>query len=144
MKYAFVKLNETAHAITRLCDALNVSTSGYYDWVKRPLSQQEQERRTLLTHITTIHHEVKQRYGSPRMHLELVDRGHTVSKGRVERIMHTYDIKASRSRRHKRTIAHRGVVAPVENILDRQFRARQPNTKCIVRVRSYISHLNIL
>jgi len=131
VKYAFIKLNETSHAITRLCDALDVSRSGYYNWLERPHSQQAQERRKLLTHITTIHHEVKQRYGSPRMHLELVERGHQVSKGRVERIMHTYDIKASRSRRHKRTIAHRGVVAPVDNILDRQFRARQPNTKWV-------------
>ena len=131
MKYAFIKDHECDYAIVRLCDVLNVSTSGYYDWLNRSPSQQAQERKTLLKQITLLHDEVKQRYGSPRMHVELVERGHHVSKGRVERIMKAHDIKAKRSRRHRRIIAHRTVVEPIDNVLNREFRAHMPNEKWV-------------
>ena len=110
---------------------LQVSTSGYYDWLHRPLSRQAQERKNILTKIKAIHIEVKERYGSPRMHIELVENGLSVSKGRVERIMRTHEIKAKRSKRHKRIISHRAAIAPVENILDRQFRTDLPNKKWV-------------
>jgi len=131
VKYAFIKDHECDYAIVRLCDVLNVSTSGYYDWLNRSPSQQAQERKTLLKQITLLHDEVKQRYGSPRMHVELVERGHHVSKGRVERIMKAHDIKAKRSRRHRRIIAHRTVVEPIDNVLNREFRAHMPNEKWV-------------
>lgn len=131
MKYAFIKDNERFFAITRLCDVLDVSASGYYDWLQRSPSRQENERKELLAHITRIHHEVKERYGSPRMHVELREQGHEVSKGRVERLMRAHNIKAKRSRRHKRTIEHRDAVAPVDNILNREFSTTQPNNKWV-------------
>lgn len=131
MKYAFIKDHRSKYTIIRLCEILDVSSSGYYDWLERPLSRQAQERNILLTQITTIHGEVKQRYGSPRMHIELIERGHVASKGRVERIMHDNDIKAKRSRRHKRTIEHREVTAPVDNILNREFSTNKPNKKWV-------------
>ena len=131
MKYAFVKDNAPQHAITRLCDALSVSTSGYYDWLHRKPSQQAQERKALLNKIENIHAEVMENYGSPRIHIELVERGNEVSKGRVERVMHKYDIKAKRARRHKRTYEHRDVIAPVENILNREFFTPEPNKKWV-------------
>jgi len=70
-------------------------------------------------------------YDSPRMHIELVERGHDVSKGRVERLMRKHDIKAKRARRHKRTYEHRDVVVPVENILNREFFTHKPNRKWV-------------
>jgi len=131
VKYAFIKENESQHAITRLCDALSVSTSGYYDWSHRLPSQQAQERQSLLKTIISIHTEVMENYGSPRMHKELVESGHEVSKGRVERVMRKHDIKAKRARRHKQTYEHRDVIVPVENILNREFSTPVPNKKWV-------------
>ena len=131
MKYAFIQEHQSSHPIVRLCEVLKVSTSGYYNWLDRPLSRQAQERKKLLSHILAVHIKVKERYGSPRMHIELIENGHCVSKGRIERIMRTHDIKAKRSKRHKRIIAHRTVAAPVENILDRQFHTNLPNKKWV-------------
>ena len=70
-------------------------------------------------------------YGSPRMHIELVEQDNKVSKGRVERLMRAYNIKAKRARRHKRTIEHREVIAPVDNILNREFSTTKPNKKWV-------------
>lgn len=131
MRYAFIKDHISRYAITRLCDVLNVSTSGYYDWLDRQPSKQEQERKTLLIKIIKIHHEVMESYGSPRMHFELVEQGNNVSRGRVERIMRAHDIKAKRARRHKRTIEHKEDIAPVDNILNREFSTAKPNKKWV-------------
>jgi len=131
VKYAFIKEHDSQHAVVRLCDALSVSPSGYYDWLRRKPSKQVQERCELLNNITRIHAEVMENYGSPRMHIELVEQGHDVSKGRVERLMHQHRIKAKRSKRHKQTYEHRDVIAPVENILNREFSAHKPNKKWV-------------
>ena len=79
MKYAFIKENESQHVITRLCNALSVSTSGYYDWLHRLPRKQAQERKALLKTIVSIYTEVMENYGSPRMHIELIESGHEVS-----------------------------------------------------------------
>ena len=131
MRYAFIKTQTSHYAVTRLCDVLKVSTSGYYDWYNRKPSKQAQERKTLLSKMRNIHQEVMENYGSPRMHIELVEQGNNVSLGRVERIMRTYNIKAKRARRHKRTIEHREDIAPVDNILNREFSTTKPNKKWV-------------
>ena len=131
MKYAFIKEHTDHYPTSRLCKVLGVSPSGYYDWFNRKPSKQALEREGLLSLIKIIDAEVMSNYGSPRMHFELVDRGHAVSEGRVQRVMHTNDIKAKRARRHKRTYKHRDVIAPVDNVLDRQFCAKGPNEKWV-------------
>ena len=131
MKYAFIKEHGTQYAVIRLCEALSVSPSGYYDWLHRKPSKQSQERRALLNKIVDIHADVMENYGSPRMHIELIERGYNASKGRVERLMRKHDIKAKRARRHKRTYEHRDVIAPVDNILNREFSTHTPNKKWV-------------
>lgn len=131
MKYAFIKEHTSQYAVIRLCKALGVSPSGYYDWRDRKPSKQALERKTLLEQIEVIHTDVMENYGSKRMHVELIEDGCDVSKGRVERIMKQHNIKAKRSKRHKRTYQHREVIAPVENILDRKFSANRPDQKWV-------------
>ena len=54
------------------CRVLNVSRSGYYDWLGRLDSPRVQENELLLKQIRQIHHESRGTYGSPRVHAELV------------------------------------------------------------------------
>jgi len=131
VKCAFIKRHADVHAVTRLCEVLGVSRSGYYDWRKRKISQRGQENRSLVSRIRTIHSQVMETYGSPRMHAELVAQGQSVSLGRVERLMRENQIQAKQARRHKRTHQHREGQAPEENILDRQFYALEPNRKWV-------------
>ena len=131
MKYAFIKQHADVHAVTRLCEILGVSSSGYYDWRNRKVGQRSRENQALVGQIKTIHSQVMETYGSPRMHAELTAQGQQVSLGRVERLMRENLIQAKQSRRHKRTYQHREGQAPEENILDRQFYALEPNRKWV-------------
>jgi transposase InsO family protein len=110
-----------------MCDALEVSASGYYAWASRPDSPTQRRRRELLGAIEAVHAEVKQRYGSPRMAAELNARGHDCSENTVAKLMRSSGIKARMPRRFVRTTDsdHRPPVAP--NVLDRDFEPSGPN-----------------
>ncbi|MGH3566463.1 MAG: IS3 family transposase, partial [Pseudonocardia sp.] len=67
---------------------LNVSRSGYYDWLSRLDSPRVQENMVLLKQIREIHEESCGTYGSPRVHAELVlGLGLPVNLKRIARLM---------------------------------------------------------
>lgn len=115
----------------RLCEVLGVSRSGYYHWLSRAPSLRAQANERLLIEIRDIHTQVYKSYGSPRMCIELRDRGFSASRGRVERLMRAHGIRAERSNRHRRCRRHRETQAPEPNRLARQFHASAPNEKWV-------------
>ena len=85
-----------------LCQALGVSTSGYYNWRER---LECPARRTVFDEFLTeqireIHTQSRGTYGSPRVHAELVlGEGIHVGKKRVERLMRRAGIEGIYRRR---------------------------------------------
>lgn len=131
MKYAFIKDEQQHHSVQRLCRILNVSRSGYYDWLDRQPSPRALANQALLGKLKTLYQQHKGRYGSPRIHAALLQQGEKVSRGRVERLMKQYNIKAQRSKRHKRVYFQREQQQAAPNVLSRQFTANQPNQKWV-------------
>lgn len=70
-----------------LCRWLGVSTSGFYAWRGRRVSARAVEDRRLLEEITRVYWSSEGRYGSPRVYKALKERGFSVGKKRVERLM---------------------------------------------------------
>ena len=77
-----------------MCRVLHVSPGGYYDWRGRPASAKTDRREALVIAIKAIHGEVKARYGSPRIHAELVARGEPCCVNTVARLMRREGIAA--------------------------------------------------
>lgn len=110
-----------------MCDALDVSTSGYYDWRNRGPSDREKKDARLLEEIERIWEESRRTYGSPRIHRKLQDKGYTVGRNRVARLMRENDIRAKQATvtKHKTTLSgHNKPVA--DNVLERDFQGREP------------------
>ena len=76
MTFRFIDRHRRRWPVAVMCDTLAVSPAGYYAWRHRPVSPRRQRRDDLTAQIRTVHAEVKARYGSPRVHAELVARGH--------------------------------------------------------------------
>lgn len=131
MKYAFIKKQSAYHQYSLLCEVLDVSRSGYYDWLYRKPSKRAIANRDLLSKVKVLHAEHKQRYGSPRIHAALVQQGEQVSKGRVERLMREHQLVARRVKRHKRVYIQREQQKSAPNILSRDFSAPAPNRKWV-------------
>ena len=73
----------------------------------------------------------KHRYGSPRIHRDLLEEGEAVSRKRVIRLMQDDDLVARRRKRFKCTTMsdhHHPVAA---NVLDREFTAEAPNRRWV-------------
>ena len=63
---------KSQHAITTLCQVLEVSASGYYDWEKRKScpSPRTQQEALLGVQMARIHQESRQTYGAPRVQMQ--------------------------------------------------------------------------
>ena len=106
---------------------MEVSTSGYYHWRRRPESARKQHNRRLLVEIKTIHRQSRKTYGSPRMHRELKDRGLCCGKKRVARLMRLHGIQAKQTRRFKATTDSAHTLPVAQNVLARQFTPAGPD-----------------
>jgi putative transposase len=82
------------------CRVLGVSTSGYYEWVKRPPSRRDLEDAYLLNTIIEVHQAARATYGVRRVHAELVlGREHRVGRRRVARLMRCHGLAGVHRRR---------------------------------------------
>src|SRR5260221_7990127 len=80
---------KTEHPIRSLCAVLEVSSSGYYDWVARQTQPgpRAQENVRLAAQILQIHQASRQTYGSPRIQFELSQTGQVHGRNRIARLM---------------------------------------------------------
>src|SRR2546427_114629 len=69
----------------------------------------------------------RRRYGSPRIHAELVDRGHRTSRKRVARLMRGRGLTARRRHRFRVTTHSRHPFPIAPNVLARQFERAAPD-----------------
>ena len=127
MKFAFIAVEKAHFPVRALCATLGVSRAGFYAWHDRPPAPRTQADERLGLEITTIHAESRQRYGSPRIHAELLDRGYRTSRKRVARLMRHHHIAARRRRRYRVTTDSRHSFPVVPNILARQFEQPTPD-----------------
>jgi putative transposase len=132
--FSFIQAHQEVWPVTVLCDTLGVSPAGFYAWRQRPLSVQEQRRDALVVHIQGIHSEVKQRYGSPRIHAELQARGHDCCVNTVAKLMHDNDIRAKTARKFRNTTDSNHPLPVADNVLDRQFDPQGPNEKWVTDI----------
>ena len=127
MTYRFIEQHTDQWPVRLLCEALEVSASGYYAWRARPASAARQRRDALLVEARAIHQEVKERYGSPRLHAELVARGQCCCVNTVAKLMADNGIRAKTARKFRHTTDSNHDLAVADNLLDRQFGPDGPN-----------------
>ncbi len=116
--------------ITLMCELLQVSRQGYYDWIDRPLSPAALQRATLVEAIRQAHVESHCRYGSPNIHQDLLEQGLPCCLNTVATRMKEHGIKSNVGRKFRVTTTDSQHDHPVfENRLNRDFTANAPNQK---------------
>jgi transposase InsO family protein len=122
VRYRFIQEHRKELAVNTMCQILQVSRSGYYDWLERPRSKRHERCEQLLGQIKTAHQQSKGRYGSPRVWAQLKAQGVKVCENTVAKVMHKAGIRSKTPRRFvPRTTdsAHDHPIAA--NVLDRNF-----------------------
>ena len=86
-------LVDAGFTVQQCCRVLNVSSQGYYDYLRRPMSPTTMRREWLTALIKEVHVASRGTYGSRRVHAELVKgRGIHVSVNLVTTLMHNAGI----------------------------------------------------
>jgi transposase InsO family protein len=91
------------YAILSLCENLEVSPSGYYDWQKRRVTPGPRAvaNQTLAKQIGAIHVQSRQTYGSPRIVEALRKQGRRHGRNRVARLMKQGDLCGRQQGRYR-------------------------------------------
>lgn len=118
--------------ITLMCEVLELSPSGFFSWEAglrrdRLGPARSLSNEALLAHMRAIHEQMRAEYGWPRMHKELLARGHRVGKERVRQLMQRHGLRAKGKRKFVVTTdsAHGLPVSP--DLVQRRFNPAAPN-----------------
>jgi putative transposase len=78
--YGLIQAQRASIPVARACRVLEVSRSGYYQWLHAEPSERFIDDAVLAAEIKEVFHEHKGRYGAPRIRRALRRRGTRPSK----------------------------------------------------------------
>lgn len=117
--------------MSKLCEVLRVSRSGYYAWEKRPLSKRERENEGLCEEIRQVFDDNHRIYGSRKITEELTGPSRPVNRKRVARLMKKMGLRSKVSRKYRATTNSKHNLPVAQNLLNRDFSAASPNEKWV-------------
>ena len=131
MRFAFIAKHRHVWPVSWLCEALDVSRSGFHAWLQRGPSARETADESLTAKIRSSFVNSARTYGARRVWRDVLAEGFSCGLHRVERLMRMNALRARPRRRGlpKDSGPRSPAVAP--NLLDRQFVAERPNQKWI-------------
>lgn len=129
MRYAFIAAHQENWPVSVQCEVLEVSRSGFYDYVSRQAHPTiDAEAVTLLAHVKAIAAKTPSSYGSRRMARALQEEGFTGGRAKARRLMVEAGVSVQRAKRRGPVTTdsrHGYNIAP--NLLARQFDVDQPD-----------------
>jgi putative transposase len=126
--YRIISAEKASFPVSVMCDALEVSRSGFHGWERRGPSDRALSDAWLTSRIIEIHERARGVYGSRRVQAELrLGQGIQVSRKRVRRLMRQAGVSGLvKVKRAKTTIRVPGVRV-ADDLVERQFSPAAPN-----------------
>ncbi len=126
-----------------MCRVLKLHRSGFYAWLKKPLSTRELEDNRLFKLIKIFYMASSSTYGSPWIHADLREAGEQCSVNRVAKIMRQHKLKAQIG--YKRKYIKGGNTSRIaDNRLVRQFNPPKPNQSWVIDITYIRTHEGFL
>lgn len=132
MRFAFIAKHRGIWPVAWLCEALDVSRSGFHAWLNRGASRRAQEDEVIGAKVRASFLASARTYGARRVWRDVLADGVDCGLHRIERLMRTQALRARPRRRglpRDEGLRAKGAVAP--NILDRRCAAERANSKWI-------------
>ena len=128
MKYAWIKRHKSTFPVAVMCRSLRVSTSGYYDSIKRKPCDQLIRRQSIAQAAAVSYFESQRVYGYRKVYEDLA-KDVVCCKETVRRVMRDIGLLSRIKRKFVVTTDSDHALAIAENILNRNFTADKPNRK---------------
>ena len=127
MRYAFVAKHRAMFPVRVMCRCLRIHPSGFYAWLRNPLSKRAREDARQTELIRQAWKDSGKVYGYRKLHDDVLDQGETICPNRVARLARLAGIRAEIGyRRRPGSYGGRPTVI-VDNTLDRQFDVEAPD-----------------
>ena len=94
MKYAFVAEHRPQFSVRRMCRCLSLHPSGFYAWVKNPLSLRAREDARQTKLLKDAWNDSGKVYGYRKRHDDLIEQGETSCPNRIARLTRLAGIRA--------------------------------------------------
>lgn len=127
MKYAFIALHRLQFSVRTMCRLLRVHPSGFYAWLKNPLSRRTSEDKRQTDLLQKAWEESGKVYGYRKLHDDLLDQGEMCCPNRVARLTRLAGIKAQIGYKRRPGIYGGRPSVAIGNTLDRQFDVAAPD-----------------
>ena len=128
MQYAWIHQQHTAFRVRRLCQLLEVSRSGYYEWLQRPPRTQTAAEQQLPDKVQRYVAQGRGIYGTRRIKHLLAQEGLRVSRRRIGRMLTQAGLRCKTRRRFKAPSAAGQAQTVAPNQRNREFTVRDPDT----------------
>lgn len=123
-----MKRLKTQFPIEKMSQVFGVTRSGYYRFLLSHKGKRAQEEVRLSREIERIFYEHKKRYGSPRIFMELQDKGVCCSEKRVAKIMRNNKLVSKRRKKWRKKLVAK---EKKPNLLNQEFEAEKKNSKWV-------------
>ena len=120
-----------APTITRMCQWLGISKSGFYDWRARPESATARRRELLKIKIRALFTANDAAYGYRRMHAALARGGERCGPELVRALMRELGLVPCQPRPWRPSTTCQGAAGPIPDLVRRDFTAAAPGEKMV-------------
>jgi putative transposase len=127
VKYAFVAQHQKQFSVRMMCRLFRIHPSGFYAWLRMPLSKRACEDKRQIDLLQTAWEESGKVYGYRKLHDDLLDHGETCCPNRVARLTRIAGIKAQIGYKRRPGIYGGRPSIVIDNTLDRQFDVAAPD-----------------
>lgn len=127
MRYAFVAMHRPLFSVRAMCRCLRIQPSGFYAWLKNPLSKRAREDARQTELIREAWKDSNKVYGYRKLHDDLLDQGEACCPNRVARLASLAGIKAQIGYKRRPGSYGGKPSLVVDNTLDRQFDVEAPD-----------------
>ena len=128
MKYAWIEQQHGVFRVSRLCRMLEVSRSGYYEWLGRPPSSHADVDQQLQEKVQRYFAQGRGTYGTRRIKHLLAQEGLQVSRRRIGRLLAQAGLRCKTRRKFKAPYASGQAQTVAPNQLDQEFTVTVPDT----------------
>jgi putative transposase len=130
VRYAWIKEHTKRFPDRRMCRALKVSVSGYYDWCVRRPSPMRQRRSVIAQAAARYYFDSSRIYGYRKVHMDIIESGEEkCCPETLRRIMRSLGLFSRVKRKFIATTDSNHTLPVAQNILDRDFRVAAPDRK---------------
>ena len=119
------------YPVVKMCEWMEVSTSGFYEWLNRPASATAKRRNYLKLLIGKAFADSDGTYGYRRVHAQLARWGEHCTPELVRALLRALGLVAYQPRPWRHNLTESGPSGPIPDLVKRDFTAVAPGTKLV-------------